>query len=140
MGGTALYNTQYKVIFPHDIKDDETIRKYIRRFERLKEIIVHSTEHLYFIYTSQSSLETGNFTIDGETMAKDVYVYLSKIYTLIGDIRSNYTVIVFDTIQDESVELLDPHIILHKLNRCGGWVDIIPQMRVHIDFLTANAK
>lgn len=73
-------------------------------------------------------------------MAKDVYVYLSKIYTLIGDIRSNYTVIVFDTIQDESDELLDPHIILHKLNRCGGWVDIIPQMRDHIDFLTANAK
>ena len=94
----SLCNTKYNVIFPHDDFLDETVNKYIRRFERLKELILNTNtqEELCFIYSSQSSYENGNFTINGKDVIYDVYFYLSKIYTLIGNYNSNYKIVVFD--------------------------------------------
>jgi len=132
--GFALYNTKYNVIFPHDENNIDTINKYIRRFERLKDIILNSTERLYFIYTSQSSLECGNFTIDGNIVINDVYVYISKIHNLIGKFRNNYKIVLFDAIQEEPIELLDENIKLLKLNKCNSWSELVPQMRKHIFF------
>ena len=134
--GFALYNTKYNVIFPHDENNIDTINKYIRRFERLKEIILNSTECLYFTYISQSSLENGNFTIDGNIVIKDVYVNLSKIYKLIGKFRNNYKVILFDAIYEEDIYLLDENINLFKLNTCNNWSELLPQLREHINFFT----
>ena len=134
--GFALYNTKYNVIFPHDNDSNETINKYIRRFERLKDIILNSTENLYFVYTSQSSLENGNFTIDGNIITQDVYVYLTKIYKLIGNFRNKYKLILFDAIQEEQIQLLDENIILYKLNKCNFWEELLPQMREHINLFT----
>ena len=133
--GFALFNTKYNVIFPHDDNSNETINKYIRRFERLKDMILNSTENLYFIYTSQSSLKEGNFTIDGNNVIQDVYFYLTKIYKLIGNFRTNYKVIIFDAIQEEQIELLDKNIILCKLNSCNSWVALLPQMREHANLI-----
>jgi hypothetical protein len=129
--GFALFNTKYNVIFPHDKNNIDSINKYIRRFERLKDIILNSTECLYFIYTSQSSLNRGNFTIDGNVVINDVYVYLSKIYNLIGKFRNNYKIILFDTIQKEKISLLNENITLIKLNRCNSWRKLLPQMAKH---------
>jgi len=127
--GFAFYNTKYNIMFPHDDNNNETINKYIRRFERLKDTILNSTEELYFIYTSQSSLESGNFTIDGNIIIKDVYVYLTKIYKLIGIFRNNYKMILFDAIQEEQIELLDENISLYKLNKGNSWAELLHQMR-----------
>jgi hypothetical protein len=127
--GSALYNTKYNVIFPHDVDNIETINKYIRRFQRLKDIILNSTEQLYFIYTSQSSLENGNFTIDDRIIITDVYVYLSQIYRLIGNFRNNHKMILFDSIQEEQTELLDENIILCKLDKCNSWHEMVVQLR-----------
>ena len=127
--GNALYNTKYNVIFPHDQNNIDTINKYIRRFERLKDIILNSTERLYFIYTSQSSLENGNYTIDDSIVVNNVYVCISKIYKLIGKFRNNYEIIIFDAIQEEEIYLLDENITLFKLNKCNSWSELLPQMR-----------
>lgn len=134
--GFSLYNTKYNVIFPHDNYNIETINKYIRRFERLKDIIINSTEELYFVYTSQSSLENGNFTIDGNVVIHDVYVYLSKIYNLIGKFKNNYKLIIFDAIQEEQIELLDKNIILYKLNKRNSCSELLPEMREYNSFFT----
>ena len=129
--GFALYNTKYNAIFPHDNISIENIDKYIRRFERLKDIILNSTEDLYLIYISQSSSQIGNFTIDGINVVNDVYTYLSKIYKLIGIFRNNYKMVLFDTIHAESPELLDANIVLHKLNKCNGWDILMHQVRTY---------
>jgi hypothetical protein len=135
--GFALYNSKYNVIFPHESNTNiETINKFIRRFERLKDMILNSTEELCFIYTSQSSLENGNFTIDGNIIIRDVYFYLTKIYKLIGNFRNNYKMILFDTIQEEQIELLDENIILYKLNKCNAWFEVLQQMRDYADLFT----
>jgi hypothetical protein len=130
------YNTKYNVIFPHDNNNIETINKYIRRFERLKDIILNSQEDLYFVYTSQSSLESGNFTIDDNIIISDVYVYLSKIYKLIGNFRNNYKMILFDAIKEEEIELLDENITLVKLNKCNSYLDLLSQMKKYTSLFT----
>ena len=127
--GFALFNTKYNVIFPHDKYNIDTINKYIRRFERLKDIILNSTECLYFVYTSQSSLENGNFTINGDIVIKDVYFNLSKIYKLISKFRNNYKMILLDTIQEEQISLLDENITLIKLNKCNDWKELVEQIK-----------
>jgi hypothetical protein len=126
--GSALFNTKYNVIFPHDENNIDSINKYIRRFERLKDTILNSTECLYFIYISPSSLESGNFTIDGNIVIKDVYVYLSNIYKLISKFRDNYKIILFDALQEEKIEVLDNNIKLVRLNNCHRWNLLIPQL------------
>ena len=134
--GFALYNSKYNVIFPHDQNNIDNINKYIRRFERLKNIILNSNECLYFVYASQSSLQKGNFTIDDNIIINDVYVHLSKIYKLIGKFRNNYKMILFDTIQEERIELLDENITLFKLNKCNNWGEVLTQMKEHTNFFT----
>ena len=129
--GFALHNTKYNVIFPHDKNDTETIEKYIRRFERLKSLILHSTDCLAFVYSSQSSLQLGNFTIDGKNVVKDVYENLSRLYSLIGRFRDNYKMVVFDSLHEQAVDLLDENITLVKLNYCKNWSQLVSQMRAH---------
>jgi len=126
--GFALYNTKYDVIFPHDKNDKETIEKYIRRFERLKDIILHSQDTLVLVYASQSSLESGNFTIDGKNVVKDVYSTVSKIYTLIGQFRNNYRMVIFDSIQEEPESDIGDKIILAKLDKCSNWHELALQI------------
>lgn len=137
--GFAFVNTTYNVVFPHDANNQDTIQKYIRRFERLKEIVLHSKECIYFIYTSQSSLENGNFTLDGVPVIKDVYFHLSNIHTLIGKFRNNYKMIVFDAIQEETG--LDENITLLTLNKCNYMTELLPQMREHKNvFMESTVK
>jgi hypothetical protein len=128
--GFALYNVQYKVIFPHDSHSKETVEKYVRRFERLKTIILCSQEQLCFLYTSQSSLEDGNFTIDGETVLHDVYLHLSNIYSLLSKYNSNFKMVVFDAIQQEDRSLLDRNIILYPLTKSHIIFGLLPQMEI----------
>ena len=113
--GFALYNCKYDAIFPHDENSIDSVNKYIRRFERLKDLILTTEEKLYFIYTSQSSLENGNFTIDGNNIINNEYLYLSKIYELIGKFRKNYKVIVFDSIKEDK-KLLNEYLYLSKMH------------------------
>lgn len=126
--GEYLYNSKYNAVFPHDSNTEETINKYVRRFQRLKLMIMESTEELCFIYTSQSSLRNGNFTIDGKEMVNDVYTYLSKIYDLIGQYRTKYRIIVFDAIRKDDKKLLNKNIIVYELNECNFWSELLPQM------------
>ena len=38
--GKAICNARYNVVFPHDTYDTTTIEKFVRRFKRLKEVIL----------------------------------------------------------------------------------------------------
>lgn len=126
--GPALLNSNHNVIFPHDDNSKNSIDKYVRRFTRLKNLILDNTIKLYFVYSSQSSANVGNFTIDGKEVISDVYVHLSKIYDLIGKYRDNYKIVVFDSVMKDNQDLLHPDIILCKLKSCNTWTQIVSQM------------
>lgn len=80
--GESLLNQKYDVIFPHDKYDEETIQKYVRRFERLKHIILAGQDTTY-VYISPSSEQSGEFWIDGRRVLENPIDYLNKIYTLL---------------------------------------------------------
>jgi hypothetical protein len=126
--GFSLYNTKYNVIFPHDNYSNDNITKYIRRFKRLKDLILNLDEEIIFIYSSQSSLESGNFTINNINVVTNVYYYLSKIYTLLNNYRNNYKMIVFDSIKNEDKVLLHDNIVLCELDKCNSWQELLSQM------------
>tara|TARA_B100001769_G_scaffold90749_1_gene69550 strand:+ start:4594 stop:5235 length:642 start_codon:yes stop_codon:yes gene_type:complete len=126
--GFALYNSKYDVIFPHDKNDEETKMKYIRRLSRLKDLILNSNEKLVFIYSSQSSLKSGNFTIDERVIIKNVYSYLTKIYDLINMYNNNNEMIVFDSILNEDKNKLNEKITLYEMNTCNDWSSLLTQI------------
>jgi len=126
--GFALYNSKYDVIFPHDNNDEETKMKYIRRLSRLKDLILNSNEKLVFIYSSQSSLKSGNFTIDKRVIIKNVYSYLTKIYDLINMYNNNNEMIVFDSILNEDKNKLNEKITLYEMNTCNNCYELLTQI------------
>jgi hypothetical protein len=102
-------NSKYDVIFPHDYmsKREEVIEKYVRRFQRLKELIMDKNSELDFYYISQSSMTGGNYTINGREVVTDVYENLKKIYNLIFECHgSKFRIIIFDALKVESCEIL----------------------------------
>jgi len=137
--GIALLNTKYDVVFPHDhFVDASTTDKYIRRFERLKEAILHPTECLQFIYTSPSSSDKGNFLIDGRIIIPEAYADLNKIFHLIGKYNKDFFMFVFDAIKKEDRGLLDPRIVLVPLNACSQWSELLPQMQAIVGSVTGS--
>lgn len=133
--GSALYNDVYDVIFPHDVYNNETKEKYVRRLKRLKSIILDSKENLIFIYSSQSSLQNGNFLIDDRYIIEDVYIYLTKIYELIGKYNTNYKMVVFDAILNEDKSNLHKNIILKEMTPCSNWGILLRQILQYRDIL-----
>ena len=123
--GDVLYNTKYGVLFPHDVYDRETKDKYIRRFKRLKNIIIDSDEQLIFMYASQSSLNKGNLVIDGRHILKNVYVNLSKIYDLLSVYNNNFKMICIDTIRNEKIENLNKNITLYNAKRQTNYEKVL---------------
>lgn len=126
--GFALYNSKYDVIFPHDQNNNENKMKYIRRLDRLKDLILNSNEKLVFLYSSPSSLKDGNFMIDNREVINDVYYYLTKIYELINMYNNNNKMIVFDSILNEDKGNLNEKIILYELNSCNHFVELLDQI------------
>ena len=102
--------------------------KYIRRLSRLKDFILNSNEKLVFIYSSQSSLKSGNFTIDGRVVIKNVYSYLTKIYDLINMYNNNNKMIVFDSILNEDKNKLNEKITLYEMKTCNHWGELLNQI------------
>jgi hypothetical protein len=133
--GTALYNTKYDVIFPHDHGGNEDIKKYVRRFEKLKYLILNNHVKLCFVYASQSSLTDGNYKIDGREIISNIYVYLSKIYKLISKYNNNFEMIVFDCINNENVNNLNPAIKLYKLSTLNSYTTVIKSI-INLDMKT----
>jgi len=91
-------NSKYDVIFPHDPPTDHD--KYIRRFQRLKDMILNCSINLTFVFVSFSSKQSGNYTVNGKDPSPDTYEYLDKIYQLIHKTRdgNKFKFVVYDAI------------------------------------------
>ncbi len=116
---SIICNSKYNVLFPNDKYNEETIAKYIRRFERLKAIIfgLDYKEELKFVYASACSQECSNYSIDGKNTINDVYIHLMKINSLLAKYRKNYKLILFDALcTDDKSILHQDNIILIPLS------------------------
>lgn len=126
--GPAICNQLYNVIFPHDDYNEETINKYIRRFERLKKDILNTSQKIQFIYISQSSLNSGNFTINDKEVVKNVYENMNNINTLIKKYNKNTNIMLFDSIQNENINILSKEINIQKISPKNSWIELAEEV------------
>lgn len=104
-------NSKYNVCFPHDNITDRD--KYIRRIQRLKDILLDNDNFIYFMYISVSSLDIGNYTINGIEPIQNLYEYIKLINNILKNIRSTYKIIIFDTNKPYNVVSPDVSHIIH---------------------------
>jgi hypothetical protein len=106
---SIICNSKYNVLFPNDIYNEETIKKYINRFTRLKSLIITMDykKEVKFVYTSFPSSESSTYIIDEIPIVKDVYKNLMKIDNLITKFRKNYKIIIFDAICTDDTNILE---------------------------------
>lgn len=122
--GAAICNQLYNAVFPHDCYNEETINKYIRRFERLKKDILNTSQKIQFIYISQSSLNAGNFTINGKEAVQNVYENMNNINTLVKKYNKNTNIMLFDSIQNENINILSKEINIQKISAKNSWGEL----------------
>jgi hypothetical protein len=126
INGHVLINSKYNVCFPHDTLGDRD--KYIRRLERLKEIIINSNNFLYFVYVSVPSTNSGYFKIDCAEPIKEIYHYIHKINLLIKDITTNYKILIFDTDINPKVSTDKTHIFNYRIRQKKTWQELLPEL------------
>ena len=125
--GPVLVNSKYNVCFPHDTMESRD--KYIRRLERLKQLIFNKDIFLYFIYISVSSPNSGNYTLDGLEPIQEVYEYIEKINSILKDIRSNYKILIFHTNKPPEVIPLDMvHIRHYDIKQKNSSRELLPEL------------
>lgn len=129
----APYNKPYGAIFPHDGKDlvpyQESIQKYIRRMNRLKDTILDTATRIVFLYVSQSSPHRyhGNYFIDGVEILTDTYQHLNNIYDIISSVRGEtFDFIVLDTVNSNNHITLNPRMDYNILAATNGYKPLIP--------------
>jgi Putative papain-like cysteine peptidase (DUF1796) len=125
-GGSVLVNSTYMVCFPHNSPSDED--KYVRRLERLKNVILDKNNYLHFVYISVSSSLSGNYTVDGIEPIKDVYECIPKINDIIKNVTSAYKIVVFDTSKKDAVSCDPTHVTYIKIGEKNIWSDLLPEV------------
>ena len=127
--GEILVNTKYNVCFPHDQNTQDNREKYIRRMERLKQVILDNNYFIFFIYVSVSSPTKGNYTLDGIEPIQQIYEYTDKINDIIKRVRTNYKIIVFDTNKPPSICPSDAlHVVCHNISPKDNWAELLPEL------------
>lgn len=111
--GPCIYNSEYRIVFPHDQFDEEHILKYIRRFERLIHYITNPDIPITVIYTSESSYSNGNYEVNQERIVFDSYRWLNMIYKLIRrHSKQPIRFIIYDALKVDDPKILDKNIEL----------------------------
>lgn len=122
--GPDFYNKKYNVIFPHDKDYDNDVLKYIRRFNRLKALILDKSNELVFVYITPSSNLEGNFTINKNVVITDTSKYINKIYELIDNISENFKIVVLDTMDIQKEEKLNKNIYYESITPKSYFVSL----------------
>jgi hypothetical protein len=130
-GNIGLYNRKYLVSFPHDFnRNHDTNAKYMRRLNRLKNILNNKFIEINLVYISPSSNET-HYGINGVNLTNNnSSFWLNKISNLLELHGLNFKIFFLDAL-DESEEL-HKNILHIKLTPKSNWYPLITQNIIEI--------
>jgi hypothetical protein len=132
----ALFNSKYNVSFPHNIISDRD--KYIRRIERLKQIILNPNNFLNFVYVSYPS-QYAEYSVNGVRQSDNLYYYIYKINDLIKSITNNYKILIFDISRHQAIVNPDTsHIFYFDMVQRNTWQELLPELNGIFNFLYTN--
>ena len=103
----VLYNSKYNLIFPHDQHNSETIEKYIRRFERLKQHVLSGSKCV-FIFINRiaiGNIDGINYTINEVEQLDNLYQRIVKLYKLLTQVihKQNCEIIFINSVLNYTV-------------------------------------
>ena len=135
INGDVLINSKYNVAFPHDTISDR--EKYIRRLERLQQLILDESIFIYFVYVSVP--RSNYFMVNEIEPIEELYEYIEKINNIIKSIRTKYKIIIFDTnkpVEVKNTDLL--HIEYYDIGKQNGWMEMLPELVDKCNYLINN--
>jgi len=124
--GDVLINSKYNVAFPHDNTSDR--EKYIRRLERLQQLILDESIFIYFVYVS---IPCQNYFIVNEVEPiQQLYEWIEKINSMLKDIRTNYKILVFDTNKPPCGIIPSDifHLMYYDIEKKNSWGELLPEL------------
>jgi hypothetical protein len=133
--GNVLINSKYNVAFPHDTMLDR--EKYIRRLERLKQLILDESVFIYFVYVSIP--RENYFRVNDIEPIQQLYEYIEQINNILKDIRTNYKIIVFDTNKPSNIMPSDTNILYYDIEKKkASWPELLPELIDKCNHLIVN--
>lgn len=131
----ACLNSEYDIVFLHDTVYDEngdlyqdTVDKYIRRFNRLKKTLENNMNEIQFIYVSPSYIDF--FRFNNKKVIVNENESINNINNLMIDVNPNHNIYIMNTkkinkIQKKKAETNDSiHIIQIKPKK--QWKHLVP--------------
>ena len=79
---------------------------------------------MIFVYITPSSNEVGNYTINENVVIINTVEYINKIYELISNIRENFKIVVFDTIDIQKEQKLNENIFYKTITPKTYFVEL----------------
>lgn len=130
-GNVGLYNRKYSISFPHDFdRSYETNLKYLRRLERLKNLLHNRDIEINLVYISPSSSET-HYGIDGQNITNNnSSIWLNKISSLLEDNGLNFKIHFLDALHES--QQLHKNINHLKLTPKSNWYPLITENSIEI--------
>jgi len=102
-----LYNNKYNLIFPHDQYNSETIDKYIRRFERLKQHVLSGSKCVFTFINriAIGNIDGINYTINDVEQLDNLYQKIIKLYKLLTQVinNQNFKIIFINSVLNYTV-------------------------------------
>jgi hypothetical protein len=123
--GDVLINSKFNVAFPHDTLSNRDT--YIRRLERMRDLLLNQKIFIYFVYISIPN--PTSFMVNGIHPIKNLYDYMEKLNKILKDIRTNYKILIFDTNKPPLITNFDSlHVEYHDIEKKDSWIDLIPDV------------
>lgn len=120
--GKSLINSKSHIIFAHEPASlEDIIPKYVRRFNRLKDLLSEKDANITLIYGSPISKDHIDFTINGTSIIKDTGFYLNKIAELMQGRNKRFRILVFNSYEQIDLNTLHKDVILFNIPSFGHW-------------------
>ena len=124
--GNILYNSKYNLIFPHIKYNDETVLKFKRRFERLRNYILDNNVKIQFFFINRiinnDVIEVNENNLKYSINNNNIYLNIKENFIKLKNLLLNYMnenrfkIIIInavDKINDNII--LDKNIIYHEI-------------------------
>ena len=125
--GNILFNSKYNLIFPHFRYNVETIEKMIKRFDRLRNYILDSSNKIVFLFVNRL-ITDNNYTLNDDNILKfsinnkNINLNIKHNFTQLNNLLLQYIpsdrfkIIIINAVKQLSDDsIFDKNIIYNEL-------------------------
>ena len=116
-----IYNKKYKITFPHNEYNQQSIYMIKRRIKKLYDCLLNENNYITFFYVSAPN-KNRQYSIDGEILTENVSLHLNSISEFLSTKRDNFRIIFIDCLGEST--LMHEKIIKLNIAECESREDV----------------